>query len=183
MCDFVVRCPTAFLVQRIKLDPGWRASTLFSLHRIFQWNIMRKEDRINCNLMWPAPPCKDVDLNTLPRLIAIQNHVGSVFLYFLAVHLRSWIYFLAQSTGNWAECCLREYDRAREKFCCVCFVRYFLYLWHKENHSSELPPMVAKIQNCKWTIPVVVWDDAKTRLFNLRFSKTITQPPCFCCKV
>ncbi len=61
-CDFVVWCPTALLFQRINLDQVCRSTTLFSLHRIYQWNIMRQEDRPNRNLVWPPVGGEEVDL-------------------------------------------------------------------------------------------------------------------------
>ena len=177
-CDFVIWCPTALLVQRINLDPVWRSTTLFSLHRIYHWNILRQEDRVNRNLVWPPPGAEKVDLDLLFRRDSTQNEVRSVFIYCLAVHLGRWIYHGVHSIGNWEECCLREYDRAITKFCRLCFVRYFLYLW--ENHSSGLPPIVAKIRNSRWTIPLGIWEDVNRRLITLPFSNTIIQPPCLC---
>ena len=182
MCDFVVWCPTGLLVQRINLDPVWRSTTIFFLHRLYQWNILRNEDRTNINLVWPPPGAEELDLDIIFSADPTQNHVRSLFMYCLAVHLGRWIYHSVHSIGNWEECCLREYDRAITKFCCLCFVRYFLYLWEKENPSSGLPPIVAKIRNSRWTIPLGIWEDVNRRLITLPFSNTIIQPACLCCK-
>ena len=99
-CDFVVWCPSAFLVQRINLDPVWRSTTLFSLHSIYQWNIMREEDRANRNLVWPPVGAEEVDLEKLFTHCAIEKDIREVFVYCLAVHLGRWINSMAYSTGN-----------------------------------------------------------------------------------
>jgi len=182
-CDFVVWCPTAFLVQRINLDPVWRSTTLFSLHSIYQWEILRPEDRTNRNLVWPSVGGEEVDLEKLFTHCAIEKDIREVFVYCLAVHLGRWINSMAHSTGNWEESCKREQDLAKKKFCCLCFLRYFLHRWKTENHYLPLPPLVAKIQSCKWTIPDGIWEDAKRQLINLTFSNSRIQPPCLCCKL
>ena len=181
-CDFGVWCPTAFLVQRINLDLVWRSTTLFLLHRLYEWNILRNEDRTNRNLLWPPPGAEEVDLDILFSADPTQNHVRSLFIYCLAVHLGRWIYHSVHSNGNREECCRREHYLAKEKFCCLCFLRYFLFRWETDNPSSPLSPLVAKIRTCKWRIPDRLWEDAKRRLLTLTFSPTTIQPPCMSCK-
>ena len=74
-CDFVVWCPTAFLVQRINLDPVWRSTTLFSLHIIFQWNILRQEDGTNRNMVWPPVGTEELDLEKLFNHCASEKDI------------------------------------------------------------------------------------------------------------
>jgi len=192
-CDFVVWCPTALLIQRINLDPIWRSRTLVSLHRIYQWDLLAQEDRLNRNLVWPPVGVEEVDLE---NLFSLSKDVRSVFVYCLAVHLGRWIYLMTHSTENWEASCQREYDKAKEKFCYLCFLRHFLYLWEVQHSSSAQSavvakirnstwsiPLVAKIRNSTWSIPLVAFDEAKTQLLSLRYSHTITHPACFCCKV
>ena len=181
-CDFVVWCPTAFLVQRIYLDPIWRSTTLFSLHIIYQWEILRPEDRTNRNLVWSSVGREEVDLEKVFEHNPTEKDVREVFAYCLAVHLGRWINLMTESTENWEARCQRENELAKKKFCCLCFLRYFLYRWETQNHSSSLSPVVAKIRSCKWIIPDRIWDDAKCRLVNLTSSNTRIQPQCFCCK-
>ncbi len=138
---------------------------------------MRNEDRINRNLVWPPPAGEVLDLDLLFSRDPTQNQVRNVFIKCIPVQLGRWINHITHSIINWEECCLREYDHARKKFCCFCFIPYFLYLWEIENPSSPLPTLVEKIRNSKWTIPVRVWNDAKPRLLTHQFSKTITLPP------
>ena len=150
-CDFVVWCPTALLIQRIDLDPIWRSRTLVSLHRIYQWDILTQEDRLNRNLVWPPVGVEEVDLENLFRL---SKDVRSVFTYCLAVHLGRWIYLMTHSTENWEASCQREYEKAKEKLCYLCFFRYFLYLWEVQHTSSAQSALVAKIRNSTWSIPI-----------------------------
>ena len=178
-CDFVIWCPTALLVQRIYLDPVWRSTNLFSLHRLYQWNIMRQEDRTNKKLVWPPPAGEELDLE---KVFELNKDVRSVFVFSLALHLGRWIFLMAHSTENWEASCQREYEKAKGKFCFLCFLRYFLYLWENENPSSSLQPVVAKIRSYKWSIPGRLWEETKQQLITLKFSNTINQPPCFCCK-
>ena len=179
-CDFVIWCPTALLVQRIYLDPVWRTTNLFSLHRLYQWNIMRQEDRSNKNMVWPPPGGEEIDLE---HHFSMNKDVRSVFIYCLAVHLGRWIYLMTHSTENWEASCQHEYEKAKEKCCYVCFLRYFLYLWEAEHSSSTQSALVTKIRNSTWSIPMLAFDEAKTRLLSLRFSNITNERPCFCCKL
>ena len=179
-CDFIVWCPTALLIQRIYLDRVWCSTTLFSLHRIYQWDILRQEDKTNKDLVWPPVGVEEVDLE---NLFCLSKDVRGVFVYCLAVHLGRWIYLITHSKENWEASCQREYEKAKEKFCYLCFLRYFLYLWKAEHPSSAHSALVAKIRNSTWSIPMAAFDEAKTRLLSLRFSNTIIHPACFCRKV
>ncbi len=144
---------------------------------------MRNEDRLSRHLVWPPPGAEEVDLDILFSADPTQNHVRSLFIYCLACHLGRWIYHSVHSIGNWEECCRRDHYLAKEKFCCLCFLRYFLYRWETQNHSSPLSPVVAKIRTCQCSFPDSSWDDAKARLVNLTFSNNRFQPPCLCCKL
>ena len=140
---------------------------------------MREEDRTNKKLVWPPVGGEEVDLE---NLFSLSKDVRRVFVYCLAVHLGRWINLIAHSTENWEASCQREYEKAMEKFCYHCFLRYFLYLWEAKHFSSAQAALVGKIRNSTWSIPMAAFDEAKTRLLSLRFSTTITQPACFCCK-
>ena len=142
-------CPSAFLVQRINFDPVWRSTTLFSLHIIYQWEILRPEDRTNRNLVWQSVGAEEVDLEKVFEQNTTEKDVRGVFVYSLAVHLGRWINLAAHATGNWEESCKREHDLAKKNFCCLCFLRYFFYRWETENPSSPLSPVVPKIRSCK----------------------------------
>ena len=143
-------------------------------------NPADQEDRLNRNLVWPPVGVEEVHLENLFRL---SKDVRSVFVYCLAVHLGRWIYLMTHSTENWEASCQREYEKAKEKLCNLCFLRYFLYIWEVQHASSAQSAVLAKIRNSTWSIPLVAFDEAKTQLLSLRYSKTITHPACFCCKV
>ena len=102
--------PNRFQVQRIKLDPVWRSTPLFSLHSIYQWEILRPEDRTNRNLVWPSVGGEEVDLENVFELNTTEKDVREVFVYCLAVPSGSWINYMPRSTGNWDESCRREQD-------------------------------------------------------------------------
>ena len=51
-----------------------------------------------------------------------------------------------------------------------------LYLWEVQHSSSAQSAVVSKIRNSTWSIPMVAFDEAKTQLLSLRYSKQSLTP-------